>query len=187
MRLTLALAFALSYGVPAAVIAQPVNQHAEVLRDFKARIDKYMELHNRLEKDSPPLKETSDPGKIKASQDALAEKIRAARANARQGDIFTAEIRQAFRRLMYPEVKGTTGTETKKAIKDDAPKVPIPTKINSRYPDDEPLPTVPPNLLAALPRLPEDLEYRVVHNDLILRDVHANIVVDVIPNAIQAR
>jgi hypothetical protein len=51
-------------------------------------------------------------------------------------------------------------------------------KVNARYPADAPLPTVPPNLLANLPQLPEDLEYRIIGRDLILRDVHANLIVD---------
>jgi hypothetical protein len=161
-----------------------VNRDAKVLADFKDRVDKYMELHNRLEKDAPRLKETKDAAQIKASQDVLATKIRAARATARQGDIFTPEIAQVFRRLMYPEVKGPEGSETKKAIKEDEPAT-IRLKVNAKYPEDQPLPTVPANLLTNLPKLPEDLEYRVVRNALILRDIHANLIVDFIPKAIR--
>ena len=65
-----------------------------------------MELHNRLEKQAPPLKETKDPAQIKASQDVLAQKIREARKDAKPGEIFTPEIRQLFRRLMYPGNEG---------------------------------------------------------------------------------
>ena len=61
---------------------------------------------NKMEHYGPRMKETSDPAKINASQDALAKNIRMARKDARQGDIFTLEIRQLFRRLMYPELKG---------------------------------------------------------------------------------
>jgi len=168
-------------------IQQPkTNPDAQLLQDFKARVDKYMELHKRLEKESPPLKETKDPAKIKASQEALAEKIRAARKDARQGDIFTPEIAQLFRRLLYPEVKGPEAKETKRVIKDDAPPPKaVPLKVNAEYPEGQPLPTVPANLLAQLPKLPEDLEYRVVSDALILRDVHANLIVDFIPKAIR--
>jgi hypothetical protein len=161
-----------------------VNPDALVLMDFRESIDKYMELHKKLEKDAPPLKETKDPAKITASQQAMAEKIRAARKDARPGEIFTPEIRDKFRRLMYPELKGPDGRETKAAIKDDAPAA-VPLKVNAMYPEGAPLPTVPPHILATLPPLPEDLEYRIVDNHLILRDVHANIIVDFIPNAIR--
>jgi hypothetical protein len=161
-----------------------VNPDAQILADFKSRIDAYMKLHKKLEKESPPLKETNDPAKIRASQDVMGKKIQEARKTAKPGDIFTPEVRQLFRRLMYPETKGKEGAEVKASIRDDAPKG-VPLKVNAIYPEGLPLPTVPPSLLAALPKLPEDLEYRIINKDLILRDVHANVIVDYIPNAIQ--
>jgi hypothetical protein len=164
--------------------AQTVNPEAKLLADFQERVKKYVELHKNMAKQTPPIKETEDPGKIKAAQDALAAKIQAARANARQGEIFTPEIARQFRRLMYPEVKGPDGPETRQALKEDAPGV-VPLKVNGRYPDHEPLPTVPPNILLNLPRLPEELEYRIVRTDLILRDVPANLIVDFIRGAIK--
>jgi hypothetical protein len=160
------------------------NPDAQILADFQKRIDTYMDLHKRIEKESPPLKETKEPHRIQASQEVMGRKIQEARKSAKQGEIFTPEVRQLFRRLMYPETKGQEGSETKAAIKDDAPKG-VPIRVNAKYPDAAPLPTVPPNLLAALPRLPEDLEYRFINRDLILRDVHANVIVDYIQNAIK--
>ena len=171
-----------------AVVAQEpkVNPDAKILLDFKQRVDGYMKMQRSLERKAPPLKQTEDPAKIKASQDALAALIRSARATAKQGEIFTPEIAQLFRRLMYPEIKGEQGKETKQAIKEDAPNPKaVPLKVNARYPDSAPLPTVPPNLLASLPQLPDDLEYRIVGTDLILRDVQANVIVDYIPKAIR--
>ena len=159
---------------------------AQLLADFKSRIDNYMELHNRLEKQAPPLKETKDPAQIKASQDVLAQKIREARKDAKPGDIFTPEIRQLFRRLMYPETKGPDGAETKAAIAEEKQELKdVKIRVNAAYPDDAPLMTVPPNILAALPKLPEDLEFRFVSKHMILLDVHANLIVDYVLNAIQ--
>ncbi len=165
---------------------QTVNPDAKLLVEFQDRVKKYLELHKDLEKDSAAIKESKEPGKIKAAQDELAAKIRAARPNARQGDIFTPEIAQHLRRLLSPEVKGTSGAETKQAMKEDAPAAKsVPLKVNARYPDAQPLPTMPPNILASLPKLPEELEYRIIGRDLILRDVPANLIVDFVPNAIK--
>jgi hypothetical protein len=146
-----------------------------------------MKLHDRHEKGSADPKETSDAGKIKATQDALAARIQAARKDAKPGDIFTPDVRNLFRRLMYPELKGPTADETKQAIKleEGTPAKSQVLKVNGRYPEGSPLPTVPPGLLARLPQLPEELEYRIVNKDLILRDVNANLIVDFIPNAIR--
>jgi hypothetical protein len=160
------------------------NPEAQVLADFQSRVAQYVELHDRLEKEAPPLKKTKDPAEIRASQEGLAAKIQKAREGARQGEIFTPEVRRAFRRLMYPEMKGPDGRDTRESLKEDAPKG-VRMKVNAKYPDDAPLPTVPPNLLAALPKLPEELEYRFIDRHLILRDVHADIIVDYIPNALQ--
>ena len=171
---------------PRANDAQKVNPDAQLLVDFKSRIDKYMELHNRLEKQAPPLKETKDPAQIKASQDVLAQKIAEARKDAKPGEIFTPEIRQLFRRLMYPETKGADGAETKAALAEEKHELKdVKIRINAPYPDGAPLMTVPPNILAALPKLPEDLEFRFVNKHMILLDVHANLIIDYVLNAIQ--
>ena len=146
---------------------------------------KYIELQKDLADDSPPLKETSDPAKIDTAQEVLGAKIRAARIYAKPGDIFTPQTRALFRRLMYPELKGEDGPETKATIAGHDGRPAVPLKVNAKYPESAPLPTVPPNLLARLPQLPEDVEYRIVGKHLILRDVDANIIVDFIPNAIR--
>jgi hypothetical protein len=163
---------------------EPVNPEALVLADFSKRIKAYMDVRNDVEKGAAEQKETSDPAKIRGAQVKLAERVRAARKDARPGDIFTPEIRAAFRRLMYPETKGAEGRETKAEMKEDAPTA-VPLKVNANYPEGRPLPTVPANLLASLPQLPEALEYRIVDKHLILRDVDANVIVDYIPNAIR--
>jgi hypothetical protein len=185
MALAVLIGGAIATATPGAQ-APKVNADAQLLQDFTKRIEAYMDLHNRLEKKAPPLKTTEDPATIKASREGLSAAIRAERAHAKQGEIFTPQIAAIFRRLMYPEVKGPEGAETKKAMKEDAPKAgTVPIKVNATYPEGAPLPSVPPNVLANLPKLPEDLEYRVIGRNLLLRDVHANLIVDYLPNAIQ--
>jgi hypothetical protein len=184
----MALAVLMSCGIAATLggQAQQVNPDAQLLQDFTKRIESYMDLHKRLEKKAPPLKTTDDPAKIKASQEGLAAAIRTERKGAKQGEIFTPEIAAVIRRLLYPEVKGAEGADTKRAIKEDAPKPgTVPINVNAVYSEGAPLPSVPPNLLANLPKLPEDLEYRIIGHTLILRDVHANIIVDYLPKAIR--
>ena len=164
--------------------ATRVNPDAAVLADFKARVDKYMEVRKQAVKDAPPLKETKDPAKLKAAQDGMAAKIRDARATAKQGDIFTPEIRVKFRRLLSPELKGGEGLDTKEILKDDAP-VNVPFKVNAKYPDGAPVPTVPANLLLNLPTLPEPLQYRIIDKTLILLDEEADVIIDFMLNAIR--
>lgn len=155
-----------------------------MLQDFKARVDKYLEQRSAAKKDAPPLKTTEDPAAIKLAQENLAARIRGIRVNAKAGDIFTPEIRDKFRRLLSPELKGEDGRDAKEILKDDAPAT-IPLKVNAGYPEGKPLPTVPVNLLQNLPPLPEQVEYRIIDKHLILRDTEANLIVDFIPNAIK--
>jgi hypothetical protein len=179
---------------------QNANPDAIVLADFQKRVDAYMAVHKDAVKDAPALKETKNPGEIKATQEAIGAKIRAARATAKQGDILTPEIQNKFRRLMYPVVtspapQGTAGKEVKKDIKEGLKEnteerneeggKPVVLKVNATYPPDTPLPTTPPQVLMNLPKLPEQLEFRIVGKYLIIRDVEANIIVDFVPNAIQ--
>lgn len=162
-----------------------VNPDAAVMADFKARVDKYAGLHKNLAKGSAAQKETSDPAKITAAETALAAKIQAARANAKHGDIFTPAIRPVFRRLLAPQLKGEDGRDTKAVLKDDAPAPgTVPFKVNAKYPENQPKPTVPANLLLTLPSLPAPLEYRVLGQHLLLLDTAADLVVDYILNAI---
>jgi hypothetical protein len=44
---------------------------------------------------------------------------------------------------------------------------------------------VPPHILAVLPRLPDDIEYRFLGRHLILLDTRANVILDRIPYAVQ--
>ena len=55
--------------------------------------------------------------------------------------------------------------------------------VNGRYPDEVPLSTVPPQVLTSLPKMPEELEYRFIRDNLILLDPHAHIIVDFMDRA----
>jgi len=164
--------------------ATGVNPNAAVLADFKSRVDAYMKLRKSAVKDAPALKETKDPAKIKAAQDGMSTQIRAARVNAKHGDVFTPEIITTFRRLLNPELKGDDGHDAKEIIKDDAP-TNITFKVNAKYPEGAPVPTVPANLLVNLPTLPEPLQFRIIDKHLILLDEDADVIVDYALNIIR--
>ena len=68
-------------------------------------------------------------------------------------------------------------------IQDDNPGE-LPSQVNDEYRDGAPLSTMPPNVLAGLPALPDGLEYRFVERHLILLDATARVVLDRIPFAI---
>lgn len=163
-----------------------VNPDAALMADFKARVDTYVALHKELAKGGAKLKETNDPKKIEEAKAWLAAKLQGARADAKHGDIFTPPMRAKIRRLLAPELKGEDGRDAKEVLKDDAPAPgTIKFKVNAKYPESQPLPSVPANFLLTLPPLPEPLEYRIVEKHLILLDTGADLVVDYVPNAIK--
>jgi hypothetical protein len=174
----------LALAVPASTVrAQEKFENGpdvRVLGEFKERVEKYDALRKKADDSAPPLKESKDAAAIKEAQQALAERIGAARVGVKQGEIFTPEIAAVFRRLLRPEAKEKA---TKQALQEDKPAV-VSFKVNGPYPDKEPVTTMTPNLLAALPALPKDIEYRFIGKQLILRDARANLIIDYITNAI---
>jgi hypothetical protein len=158
---------------------QRVNENARIVQDFRARVDKYVALRNKADDGVPPLEKTTEPAKIREAQVTLQKRLQAASPGWKHGDIFSPEISTRFRSLLRPEVRERG---TKEAILDDNPGN-VPYKVMAAYPDSESLSTVPPNVLATLPELPKDIEYRFVGKHLILRDARANLIIDYLANA----
>ena len=122
-----------------------------IAADFRARIWRYADLRSELEKGLPPLTVTDDPAEIRRAVRALAKRIRVARAGAKEGDMFTPTISVEFRKALILEMNPNTLA----AIMDDNPGE-FSNQINGTYPDENPLSTVPPNILAALPLAPAE-------------------------------
>jgi hypothetical protein len=109
----------------------------------------------------------------------LAARIRAARASAREGDVFTPAVAAAVKQTLLSKVSAYTCL----GIVDDNPGE-FPHHVNDGYPEGRALSTVPPNVLAALPALPTDLQYRFIGRHLILLDARSGVIVDEIRYAI---
>lgn len=159
----------------------PAQGHA--LDTFTANVKQYAELHRRLDKGLPKLSRESEAHQVAGHQDALAELIRTARVGAKHGDIFDAESRSYIRRILREELKGTKGQQLRAALMSEKT-AGVPLRVNDRYPDTKALSLVPPGLLLKLPQLPEPLEYRFAGRHMLLLDKKADLIVDVMPNAI---
>ena len=164
-----------------------VNPDAAVMADFKTRVEKYAAMHKDAAKGAAAQKDNANAAQIDAQKTAILAKIQAARADAKHGDIFGPEIRPVFRRLLAPELKGQEGRDAKALLKEDAPATgTVPFRVNAKYPENQPKPTMPANLLLNLPALPEPLQYRVVGRHLLLIDTSTDLIVDYILNVISA-
>ena len=132
----------------------------------------------------PKLKTTNEPELIVAHQKILARKIKAARAHAKRGDIFTPTAREDFQKAMSSEFQGPQASHAKATMKQGAPLKNVHLHVNEIYPESIPYTSVPPTMLQKIPKLPEELVYRAVSSDLVLLDVKANLVVDYLPGVI---
>jgi hypothetical protein len=147
------------------------------LQQFEARLKDYVALHRKVEADLPKLPKKATPEEIDRNQRALGERIAAARRNARPGELFTPAMQALVKRTLQEVLGGPGGKALKASIMDENPGLPK-MAVNSRYPDQVPLSTMPPQVLASLPALDEDLEYRFIGRRLVLLDVHAHLIVD---------
>jgi hypothetical protein len=166
---------------PASAVPSTVNPDpatSTVIAAFNDRIKAYVELRSKVDDGIPKLTETSDPKKIADRERALGEALIKARMNAKPGDVFAPEFQAVLKRIVKEDFAKRTPAE-RKALIVELPKG-VRVGVNQIYPTTIPLATFPPNLLKALPDLPPDLEYRIVFRHLILRDVKANYVVDML-------
>src|SRR5689334_17606194 len=81
-----------------------VEALGDILADFSTRVRSYFELRSELEKGLPTRRVTNDPEEIRSAVRALAERIRVARAEGRQGDFFTPPISAGFRKALLIEI-----------------------------------------------------------------------------------
>jgi hypothetical protein len=154
---------------------------AQVIKDFESRVSTYLDLHN---KEAGVKKPTDSAEKLAQQRDQMTEKIKAARSDAKQGNIFSPEIADYFRHQIAATLAGHDGAKVRSSLKHAEPVQGINVQVNGKYPQSVPLQSTPPTLLLNLPRLPKELEYRIVNRDLLLYDPAADLIVDFVSDAI---
>ncbi len=162
--------------------AQTPKRDAELVKDFEARVSQYMGLRKKQAGKSPKPTESAD--KLAETQEQMAQRLRQVRFAARQGDIFTPEIADYFRRQIAMTLEGAQGEAIRASLRHAEPHHTFEPRVNESYPEGIPLQSTPPTLLLNLPELPPELHYRIVGHALVLHDVAPNIIVDFIPNVL---
>jgi hypothetical protein len=152
---------------------------AELTRQAEA----YAVLHRAAAATVPPLTSGASAAEITSRQGSLAQAIRARRAGAKPGDVFTPAVKPVLVSLIRGYLSTPEAAPTKSRVEQENPRVetpgaPVALKINGPYEADASLSTVPATLLLRLPKLPEEVELRFVGKHLVLRDTTANIIVD---------
>jgi hypothetical protein len=168
---------------PAAKAGPVTNASAATMQDFLKRVDAYVAVHKKQEATLPSLSKQMTPQEIDTHQRALSKLMQAARPAAKPGDVLSPAMQRLIRTLLRPIFAGKDGRQIKDEILDKEYKGTVKLAVNGRYPDDVPVSTMPPQVLEALPKLPEELEYRFIQNSLILFDTHAHIIADYMDRA----
>jgi hypothetical protein len=164
----------------------PLADHT--LARFHRAIHAYLDVHRRAERSLPPLRPTSDWMEITRAIEARAAAIRSARPTAAEGDLFDPEtsevIRGRIRAVLRQRGDGLAGLlENTDEESTSGAMRPV---VNGRFPWARGA-MMPPDILHVLPPLPEELQYRLVDRDLVLIDMHADLVVDILPGALPDR
>ena len=169
--------------------AQDVGAQAGTLREFGERTRAYLALRTKLAAHVAAVSANATSEEIAQHQEQLALAVRAARKDARHGDIFTPPIVPQFRTVIRRDLQARDIRDALAAMQE----VPLalPLRVNTPWPADAPRATVPARLLSSLYPLPEGLEYRFLDRHLVLLDGEANLVVDyildVVPTVVRGR
>jgi hypothetical protein len=150
---------------------------AQAVVAFKERVVEYVALHEKLEATLPEIPDKATPQQVDFNQRALGELIKTARRDAKPGDFFTPGFQEMLKRVVSEVLRGPDGGTIKASIMDENPGVPQ-ILVNERYPSSVPLSTMPPQLLAPLPKLKGELEFRFLGPRLVLVDTEADIILD---------
>jgi hypothetical protein len=161
-------------------------------RPFKVSVEEYVELHRRLRASLPALGVSSEPHQIVKASSRLAAVIREARPAARTGEFFNSVVAANFRARIHYALRDR---DRRKAVvhllteveedEDERPPAGWTPAVNGTL-DWFSTGATPHSILEALPDLPRELQYRFVRLDLVLLDVDANLIVDILPGAIPA-
>lgn len=183
MRALLAVVLLAAMSITAVAQSQ---QPIDPIETFIAATREYATLHRRIERQLPAFEINSNAETIRRAVEAMATAMRAARADAKQGDLFTPVVAPELRKRINESLieHGFTSEDIRFAewldgINPSTARL----AVNGTFPwalGSAMFPCV----IAALPPLPPELQYRVVGNTLVLIDTHASLIVDLLPNAL---
>jgi hypothetical protein len=159
--------------------SQPVNAFLSATHD-------YAQTHRRLERHIGQFDINTPIDSINRMIQQLATAIRAERPGARQGEFFTpalsAELRASIARSLRDH--GFTAADVRDAARVDRIDYSrIELRVNDTFPWVLGV-SMFACLIDALPPLPPELQYRIVGDDLLLIDVHASLIVDILRSAL---
>ena len=158
-------------------------KHARAFSDFEARVKEYVSLREGVEGKLPKLSKEATPEQIEAHKIAFQDAVRAVRAGAKQGELFTPEVAGHIREVIKSETKPKEKQEVRETVLESEVKG-VALRVNYPYPETEELLEMPPALLLKLPQLPKQVKYRYVGRSMLLVDRENGLIIDFMPDAL---
>jgi len=165
---------------PVLIVAATITVMPGMLK-FTNRINDYVETHRRLAAgiEQPFCSEAEE---LTQQADTLAAAIRQARPRAKEGDIFTLAASEMFRARIAAIVRRTGFDVAAFLERHSGDGEDLEVHVFGTLPWRSHVALMP--ITRQLPEMPPELEYRFVGRHLVLMDVGANIVVDVLRDAL---
>jgi hypothetical protein len=188
MRVTQAIrAVVVILGIAPLTPAAAQSSNFFALNRFNQQIASYMTMRNEVQDRVGVPQTSSNSSDIVAMQSALAHGIRKARPRAQAGDIFNADVGDEFRRRIQHVLQSHSVSEggLLADLRRDTPESFCTAAVNGSF-DWRFGTMMPADVIEALPELPWPLQYRFACRDLVLLDVDAGLIVDVLPDALTA-
>jgi hypothetical protein len=151
---------------------------------FEKRVKDYVKLRESIEEKMPKLSKEAKPEEIEVHKKQLQESVRAARAGAKHGDIFTPDAAAMIRAIIKDEFKGKDRVELRKAVLVESEVKSVPLRVNYPYPETKEQLEMPPTLLLRLPQLPKQIRYRFVGPNMLLVDRENGLILDYMTDAL---
>lgn len=159
------------------------------INTFEVAIRDYVRMHRRLEGQIGAIEFGTPVAEINRIIRELATAIRSERRDAAQGQFFTPDLAVVLRARINDALleHGYTADDVRTAAGVhgiDYDRVVL--RINDTFPWVM-ASAMFACVLEVLPALPPELQYRIVGDDLVLIDVHASLVVDILPRVLVDR
>jgi hypothetical protein len=151
---------------------------------FEKRVKAYAKLRENQEAQMPKLSTEAKPEEIQTHKQQFQDRVRAARAGAKHGEMFTPEAQALIRRIIKDEFKGKERAEFRETVLKEAETKAVALRVNYPYPEAGELLEMPATLLLRLPQLPKQVRYRFVGRNFLLVDRENGLIVDYMTNAL---
>jgi hypothetical protein len=171
----------LSAAFPAAAQLPATSGDGRAMAAFEQQLAAYVELRSRLEEPLPSFTPSRGLWSTLLAKQYLASAIRTARRGGR-GTIFSPDVVLAFRQRIVAAL--SPAERLLLAGGEDGFDAAPPALVNEPLPAEW-MAAAPPVVVFRLPELPAAIEYRFVGYDLVLWDTHADIVIDVLAEALR--